>query len=253
MQRESSTSVSDLILSAENQYFLIMLFNDLLIPCCLTLHALHLLSDQIRSDVGSVDWPMRHDGASSHSQLFLSEIHVLVPTLDGDWCRLPLVLLTHVSWSIKGFSMLTGFFIVSRTILQGKTSHKYIDMNENPIMHIYYTNRMVLGFMCLFNELFYATLYLLYFTPGPICKHFLQRVHYRFLVIMTFSFSPWSSSLQADGCYFSTGCNRQDFDISHSWNRRFSEHHYARYKGTWGCQENWRQQKERINFMVIKP
>lgn len=43
-------------------------------------------------------------------------------------------------------------------------------MNENPIMHIYYTNRIVLGFMCLFNELFYAALYLLYFTPGPICK-----------------------------------------------------------------------------------
>lgn len=54
--------------------------------------------------------------------------------------------------------------------MQGKTSHKFIDMNENPIMHIYYTNRMVLGFMCLFNELFYAALYLLYFTPGPICK-----------------------------------------------------------------------------------
>lgn len=57
---------------------------------------------------------------------------------------------------------------VCRTILQGKTSHKFIDMNENPIMHIYYTNRAVLGFMCLFNELFYAALYLLYFTPGPI-------------------------------------------------------------------------------------
>jgi hypothetical protein len=24
--------------------------------------------------------------------------------------------------------------------------------------------------MCLFNELFYAALYLLYFTPGPMCK-----------------------------------------------------------------------------------
>jgi CDP-diacylglycerol--inositol 3-phosphatidyltransferase len=45
-------------------------------------------------------------------------------------------------------------------------------MNENPIMHIYYTNRTVLGFMCLFNELFYAALYLIYFTPGPICEFF---------------------------------------------------------------------------------
>lgn len=62
------------------------------------------------------------------------------------------------------------FSFVHRTTLQGKTSHKFIDMNENPIMHIYYTNRTVLGFMCLFNELFYAALYLLYFTPGPLCK-----------------------------------------------------------------------------------
>lgn len=43
-------------------------------------------------------------------------------------------------------------------------------MNENPIMHIYYTNRTVLGFMCLFNELFYAALYMVYFTPGPLSK-----------------------------------------------------------------------------------
>lgn len=62
------------------------------------------------------------------------------------------------------------WFYLHTTILQGKTSHKFIDMNENPIMHIYYTNRTVLGFMCLFNELFYAALYLLYFTPGPLCK-----------------------------------------------------------------------------------
>lgn len=62
------------------------------------------------------------------------------------------------------------WFYLHTSLLQGKTSHKFIDMNENPIMHIYYTNRTVLGFMCLFNELFYAALYLLYFTPGPISK-----------------------------------------------------------------------------------
>lgn len=62
------------------------------------------------------------------------------------------------------------WFYLHTTLLQGKTSHKFIDPNENPIMHIYYTNRTVLGFMCLFNELFYAALYLLYFTPGPLCE-----------------------------------------------------------------------------------
>lgn len=53
------------------------------------------------------------------------------------------------------------------TLLQGKTSHKFVDMSENPIMHIYYTNRKVLFSMCAGNELFYAALYLVYFTPGP--------------------------------------------------------------------------------------
>lgn len=37
-------------------------------------------------------------------------------------------------------------------------------------MRVYYTNRIVLGLMCLFNELFYAALYLLYFTPGPLSE-----------------------------------------------------------------------------------
>lgn len=54
------------------------------------------------------------------------------------------------------------------TVLQGKQSHKFIDMSENPIMSIYYTNRTVLFIMCAGNEAFFAALYLLYFTEGPI-------------------------------------------------------------------------------------
>ncbi|XP_012266850.1 CDP-diacylglycerol--inositol 3-phosphatidyltransferase [Athalia rosae] len=54
------------------------------------------------------------------------------------------------------------------TLLQGKTSHKFIDMSENPIMRLYYTNRQVLFVMCAGNEAFYAALYLLHFTEGPI-------------------------------------------------------------------------------------
>lgn len=34
-------------------------------------------------------------------------------------------------------------------------------------MRLYYTNRLVLFFMCATNELFFASLYLLNFTPGP--------------------------------------------------------------------------------------
>ncbi|XP_012287986.1 CDP-diacylglycerol--inositol 3-phosphatidyltransferase [Orussus abietinus] len=54
------------------------------------------------------------------------------------------------------------------TLLQGKTSHKFVDMSENPIMRVYYTNRQVLFIMCAGNEAFYAALYLLHFTEGPI-------------------------------------------------------------------------------------
>ncbi|XP_019877852.1 CDP-diacylglycerol--inositol 3-phosphatidyltransferase [Aethina tumida] len=54
------------------------------------------------------------------------------------------------------------------TILQGKTSHKFIDMSENPIMNIYYTSRPVLFFMCAGNEAFYASLYMLHFVQGPL-------------------------------------------------------------------------------------
>ncbi|XP_067015366.1 CDP-diacylglycerol--inositol 3-phosphatidyltransferase [Anabrus simplex] len=54
------------------------------------------------------------------------------------------------------------------SLLQGKTSHKFIDMAENPIMRLYYTSRPVLFFMCAGNEAFYAALYLLHFTEGPL-------------------------------------------------------------------------------------
>lgn len=52
--------------------------------------------------------------------------------------------------------------------MAGRTSHKSQEANTNPILRIYYTSRTVLFFMCAGNELFYASLYLLHFTEGPI-------------------------------------------------------------------------------------
>ena len=43
-----------------------------------------------------------------------------------------------------------------------------MDAGGNPIMHLYYTSRPVLFAMCAGNELFYASLYLLHFTSGPL-------------------------------------------------------------------------------------
>lgn len=52
--------------------------------------------------------------------------------------------------------------------LIGGISHKNIGLEGNPIMRLYYTSRPVLFVMCSGNELFFAMLYLLHFTEGPI-------------------------------------------------------------------------------------
>ncbi|KAK2701475.1 CDP-diacylglycerol--inositol 3-phosphatidyltransferase-like isoform X2 [Artemia franciscana] len=54
------------------------------------------------------------------------------------------------------------------SLLLGKGSHKYIDPSENTFLRFYYTSRTFLFTMCAGNELFYAMLYLLYFTEGPL-------------------------------------------------------------------------------------
>lgn len=50
----------------------------------------------------------------------------------------------------------------------GGMSHKSIGLEGNPIMRLYYTSRPVLFVMCSGNELFFAMLYLLRFTEGPM-------------------------------------------------------------------------------------
>lgn len=53
------------------------------------------------------------------------------------------------------------------SVTSGKGSHKTIDLSENQLLRIYYTNKQVLFVMCAGNELFYSMLYLLNFTEGP--------------------------------------------------------------------------------------
>ncbi|PAV84244.1 hypothetical protein WR25_16563 [Diploscapter pachys] len=48
--------------------------------------------------------------------------------------------------------------------LTQQNTHK---QSSNPILHLYYTNRMFLGFMCAGNEGFYLFLYIRAFFPGP--------------------------------------------------------------------------------------
>ncbi|XP_065918264.1 CDP-diacylglycerol--inositol 3-phosphatidyltransferase-like [Dysidea avara] len=56
---------------------------------------------------------------------------------------------------------------VYSSMLHGESSHKFIDLAANPIMKFYY-ERPVLFVMCAGNELFFCSLYLLYFTNGPV-------------------------------------------------------------------------------------
>lgn len=67
---------------------------------------------------------------------------------------------------------ITGHWLYLHTsMLQGKTSHKFIDMSGNPVMRLYYTNKNVLFFMCAGNEAFYAALYVMHFYTGPLGKY----------------------------------------------------------------------------------
>ncbi|KAK3858362.1 hypothetical protein Pcinc_035445 [Petrolisthes cinctipes] len=53
------------------------------------------------------------------------------------------------------------------TIMSGQDSHKGKEANHNLLLRIYYSSRPVLFCMCAGNELFYASLYLMYFSEGP--------------------------------------------------------------------------------------
>jgi len=57
---------------------------------------------------------------------------------------------------------------IHTALLQGATSHKFVDPTGNYWMRLYYTDRRVLFAMCAGNELFYAMLYLCHFTSGPL-------------------------------------------------------------------------------------
>lgn len=90
---------------------------------------------------------------------------------------MPLDLFTFVSRLLRQYLNIVSekihsiiYLLTSRSILQGKASHKFVDLSENRIMNTYYTNKIVLFSMCAGNEAFYASLYLLHFTSGPISE-----------------------------------------------------------------------------------
>ncbi|XP_061557230.1 CDP-diacylglycerol--inositol 3-phosphatidyltransferase [Phycodurus eques] len=51
--------------------------------------------------------------------------------------------------------------------VKGSGSHKNIDLSGNPLLRLYYTNKVVLFLMCLGNELFFCLLYILHHMQQP--------------------------------------------------------------------------------------
>jgi CDP-diacylglycerol--inositol 3-phosphatidyltransferase len=55
----------------------------------------------------------------------------------------------------------------SSQLSRGVESHKSIKTEQGWILRLYYTNRLVLGFLCGFNEGFFLMSYLNYHWTGP--------------------------------------------------------------------------------------
>ncbi|XP_077386780.1 CDP-diacylglycerol--inositol 3-phosphatidyltransferase [Festucalex cinctus] len=53
------------------------------------------------------------------------------------------------------------------SMVKGSTSHKSIDLSGNPLLRVYYTNKVVLFVMCMGNELFFCLLYILHHMEQP--------------------------------------------------------------------------------------
>ncbi|XP_061701274.1 CDP-diacylglycerol--inositol 3-phosphatidyltransferase isoform X2 [Syngnathoides biaculeatus] len=53
------------------------------------------------------------------------------------------------------------------SVIKGSASHKNIDLSGNPLLRVYYTNKVVLFLMCLGNELFFCLLYILHHMEQP--------------------------------------------------------------------------------------
>lgn len=75
------------------------------------------------------------------------------------------------------------------SLIHGETSHKVTDLSANPIMRLYYM-RPVLFIFCAANELFFASLYMLYFEHGYMFNVFgLMFGVWQVLAVVTFPIS----------------------------------------------------------------
>jgi len=62
--------------------------------------------------------------------------------------------------------LVSHFIHIFSTLSRGSASHKAVD-KHNRLLHLYYTNRLVLAGLCAGNEGFFLWSYLLHFWSGP--------------------------------------------------------------------------------------
>lgn len=69
--------------------------------------------------------------------------------------------------------MVSHWFRMYSQLLVGSSSHKAVSADVPALLYVYYNNRIVLGVVCLMNELFYVFLYLFKFYPLMVASDFL--------------------------------------------------------------------------------
>ena len=94
------------------------------------------------------------------------------------------------------------------SLQHGETTHKVTDLAANPVMRFYYMRPVLFAF-CAGNELFFSSLYILYFTSGPLSeslsKVFTTRVkehlNHKILSYMNNGILKYVGLLQKAGVY----------------------------------------------------
>jgi len=66
-----------------------------------------------------------------------------------------------------GMDIMSHFAHVVSQLSRGIENHKQVSAHQGWVLRLYYSNRLVLGFLCGFNEAFFALMYLNYFWSGP--------------------------------------------------------------------------------------
>jgi len=155
------------------------------------------------------------DAADGYAARYLDQCSNFGAVLDmitDRFCTASLVLiLSHLYPSfLVPFAYLNILDFVSHWLRMYSAAgehHKKENLNHHFLLNLYYTNRNVLGMVCLFNEFFYIFLYVAKFFPGPelfsVMNYSLNlSVAFALLCFPVFFFKQYVNVLQlVNACY----------------------------------------------------